>query len=253
MNFIKRLFVAVALFFCISTVTGQDFNFGVKAGMNYASISDFEQDVDNRIGFTGGVFFGARFNAISVNLEVLFSQQGAEFDTNRIDTDYALVPLIAKLHFLRIFNIQAGPQFSYLVISIAMCCCLLIVLSIYILDMSAASAQLSVFMISIIIILMTLNFYKFSIIVTHESLRLSFGCGWIYKVIAKEEIDPKSFQTDHIPWYFGMGWKYDFSGNQFFNAHSGQALKFKLKNKVGGFRVGTQDTKQLQECLKVQD
>ena len=114
-NFYK-LTLLIALVFGAATTQAQDLDFGIKAGVNYASISDIEGgDPDSKIGFTGGVFVGARFNALSVTAEVLFSQQGAEFDSEKIDLDYALVPIIAKVHFLRIFNIQAGPQLSYLV------------------------------------------------------------------------------------------------------------------------------------------
>lgn len=115
MKKIYKIALVLTLLFGAYNTQAQDIDFGIKAGMNYASISDTEADPDNRLGFTGGIFVGARFNALSVTAEALFSQQGAEFDSEKVDLDYALVPIIAKIHFLRIFNIQAGPQFSFLV------------------------------------------------------------------------------------------------------------------------------------------
>lgn len=95
-----------------SNSNSQSLDLGVKGGINYASISTINSD--GRLGFTGGAFVGIRFNALSVQSEFLFSQQGGKFLENDIETDYVLVPVIAKLHFLRIFNLQFGPQFSYL-------------------------------------------------------------------------------------------------------------------------------------------
>jgi hypothetical protein len=93
-------------------VNGQSLDFGIKAGANYASLSSMGSE--GRLGFTGGAFAGARFNTFGLQVEALFSQQGGELDGVDIETDYLLVPVLAKLHFLRIFNLQFGPQFSYL-------------------------------------------------------------------------------------------------------------------------------------------
>ncbi|AFU70272.1 outer membrane channel superfamily protein [Psychroflexus torquis ATCC 700755] len=110
-NVIKSV-VLVFVFFCSFQLSAQSLDLGIKGGVNYASISNL--DSDGRLGFTGGVFVGARFNTLGLQAEVLFSQQGGRFNQNDIETDYVLVPVLAKLHFLRIFNIQFGPQFSYL-------------------------------------------------------------------------------------------------------------------------------------------
>lgn len=112
----KRLFqytTIAILFFTVSNSKAQSLDLGIKAGINYASISSI--DSDGRLGFTGGIFAGVRFIALALQTEVLFSQQGGKLGDFDIETDYALVPVIAKLHFLRIFNLQLGPQFSFLI------------------------------------------------------------------------------------------------------------------------------------------
>lgn len=101
------------IFFNIPKTSAQSLDLGIKAGINYASISSIKEDT--RLGLTGGAFIGLRFNFFSLQTEFLFSQQGGEFNQQDIDTDYALVPVIFKLHFLKFLNIQAGPQFSYLI------------------------------------------------------------------------------------------------------------------------------------------
>lgn len=110
-NAIKSV-ILVFVFFCSSQVSAQSLDLGIKGGINYASLSNL--DSDGRLGFTGGIFIGARFNTLGLQAEVLFSQQGGRLNQKDIETDYVLVPVLAKLHFLRIFNLQFGPQFSYL-------------------------------------------------------------------------------------------------------------------------------------------
>jgi len=110
-HFIKVL-ALIGIFMMTKQAKSQSLDFGVKAGINYASISDINSD--GKVGFTGGAFAGVRFNTLGLQVEALFSQQGGELDEIDIDTNYLLVPVIAKIHFLRILNIQFGPQFSYL-------------------------------------------------------------------------------------------------------------------------------------------
>ena len=110
-NVIKSVII-VFVFFCSFQLSAQSLDLGIKGGINYASLSNLDSDA--RLGFTGGVFVGARFNTLGLQAEVLFSQQGGRLNQKDIETDYVLVPVLAKLHFLRIFNLQFGPQFSYL-------------------------------------------------------------------------------------------------------------------------------------------
>lgn len=112
MNLIFKYLSFAVILLTLHTVKSQSLDLGIKAGMNYASISELNSD--GRLGFTGGAFVGLRFNALALQTEFLFSQQGGRFLENDIETDYVLVPVIAKLHFLRLFNLQFGPQFSYL-------------------------------------------------------------------------------------------------------------------------------------------
>ncbi|NEV94317.1 PorT family protein [Psychroflexus sp. YR1-1] len=107
-------FLALGFFFLTLTPSNsQSLDLGIKAGINYASLSGLQED--SRLGLTGGAFIGARFSSFTLQAEVLFSQQGGEFNQESIETDYALVPVILKVHFLKIFNLQAGPQFNFLV------------------------------------------------------------------------------------------------------------------------------------------
>lgn len=113
MRFLINVSLVSIFILMISTGKAQSLNLGVKGGINYASISNIDQD--SRLGLTGGAFVGVKFNTLALQTEFLFSQQGGKFNQNDIETDYLLIPVILKLHFLKIFNLQAGPQFSYLI------------------------------------------------------------------------------------------------------------------------------------------
>lgn len=108
-----KLILIISLGLCSFNSQSQNFDLGIKGGINYASISEINKD--GRLGFTGGIFTSVRFNALAIQTEVLFSQQGGELNGDDIETDYALVPVLLKLHFLRVFNLQFGPQFSYVI------------------------------------------------------------------------------------------------------------------------------------------
>ncbi|QSS97217.1 porin family protein [Psychroflexus sp. ALD_RP9] len=108
------LVVFIGFFTCI-TMKGQNLDFGIKAGANFSNLSDAESlDFDSKTGVTAGLFVAARFNMLSVQAELLYSQQGAESSLTDIEFDYVQLPILAKLHFLRILNLQFGPQFGYL-------------------------------------------------------------------------------------------------------------------------------------------
>jgi hypothetical protein len=112
MKHLVKVFSIICLLSITHQVKSQSLDLGVKAGINYASLSDL--NADGRVGFTGGAFAGVRFNTLGLQVEALFSQQGGEFEGIDIETDYLLIPVLAKIHFLRVFNLQFGPQFSYL-------------------------------------------------------------------------------------------------------------------------------------------
>ena len=112
MKFTSKLILLFIISFIGFTAHSQSLNIGVKVGANFSNISNVAED--NRLGLIGGAFFNVKFNAIALQTEVLFSQQGGEFDQDKIETDYATVPVLLKLHFLKVFNVHAGPQFSYL-------------------------------------------------------------------------------------------------------------------------------------------
>ncbi len=112
----KRLILAVFVSFFAITTYAQGIDFGLKAGMNFANINDAAEGLDTRTGFHAGVFLGLKFNdKIALQPELLYSQQGAEFDTGKFDLDYVNIPVVLKYYLIQGLNIQLGPQFGFVV------------------------------------------------------------------------------------------------------------------------------------------
>src|SRR5690606_31987427 len=45
----------------------------------------------------------------------LYSQQGAKFQRTEFELNYVNVPIVAKFYLLKGLNLQAGPQFGFVV------------------------------------------------------------------------------------------------------------------------------------------
>jgi len=111
----KKICIVFCLFIGSLSVTAQGIDFGIKAGVNFANISD-ASGLDNRTGFTGGIFAAINFNEkVGIQGDLLYSQQGAEFDSEKIDLNYVNVPVVIKYFLVQGLNIQAGPQFGFVV------------------------------------------------------------------------------------------------------------------------------------------
>ncbi|MCB0465980.1 MAG: PorT family protein [Aequorivita sp.] len=111
----KKLIVAVVTLFIGTTAFSQGIDLGVKAGVNFASISG-ASEYSNRTGFQAGIFAGIKFtDKVGVQADVLYSQQGAEFDAGKFDLNYVNIPIVAKIYLVKGLNLQAGPQFGFIV------------------------------------------------------------------------------------------------------------------------------------------
>jgi hypothetical protein len=103
MRVLCGVFVLVLL--CASQALGQEVSWGVKGGVNWATLSSDQDpgpEFKYRIGVIAGGFFtfpiGAR---LDVQPEVLFSQQGASFDDTGLDSiviklDYVATPVLVR-------------------------------------------------------------------------------------------------------------------------------------------------------------
>lgn len=113
----KKLIVIVFAILMTSTAFSQGIDFGIKAGVNFSTLSDASNlDLSYKTGFVGGIFAGIKFSdKIAIQGDLLYSQQGAEFDPDAIDLNYVNIPVVLKYFLVKGFNIQAGPQFGFIV------------------------------------------------------------------------------------------------------------------------------------------
>ncbi len=111
----KKLIVAVITVFIGTTAFSQEIDLGIKAGANFANISDVE-DPSSKTGFQAGIFAGIKFtDKVGIQADLLYSQQGAKFDFGEFDLTYVNVPVVLKYYIVQGLNIQAGPQFGFIV------------------------------------------------------------------------------------------------------------------------------------------
>ena len=94
-----------------------------------------------------------------------------------------------------------------------------------------------------------LLFYKLHIKVDEQELEISFGIGVVKKKFLLSDIDTSTFYDKKIPWYYGVGWRYDFKGNVLFSAGSGTALTFRLKNSENKIMIVTKNREALKNAI----
>lgn len=96
------------------------FQFGVKAGANFSTLSGSDvQDAKSLVGLNAGVFAKLPIaHSLSIQPELLYSGQGAKFDngtfTETQTVNYFNIPVLLKYHNFTGFFLETGPQFGFL-------------------------------------------------------------------------------------------------------------------------------------------
>jgi hypothetical protein len=116
----KKIIVALAaIFSCSVIVNAQQTHFGLKGGLNIASLSvDEGEDYDSRVGLhLGGLAHIHITQHFAVQPELVFSMQGGESDNDdfKFKLNYINVPVMLQYMTSDGFRIQTGPQFGFLV------------------------------------------------------------------------------------------------------------------------------------------
>lgn len=111
----KKIAAIVLFGFLAMGMNAQGLDLGIKAGVNFASISD-ATEASNRTGFVAGFFTALKFSEkVGLQVDLLYSQQGADLDVGAFDLDYINIPALLKYYFTDRLNIQLGPQFGFLI------------------------------------------------------------------------------------------------------------------------------------------
>ncbi|WP_298115463.1 porin family protein [Flavobacterium sp.] len=92
----------------------EDMKFGAKAGINMSNFTG-DADTDSKIGFQVGAFAEFKVSEkFAVQPEILFSALGAKDDSDNYNSNYILVPVMAKYYVAEGFSLEAGPQIGFL-------------------------------------------------------------------------------------------------------------------------------------------
>lgn len=120
----KKIILSAVAVFAFGYANAQDksgtdttMSFGVKGGLNVSTLYN-DDDANSLVGFHVGGF--AEFmlsDKFAIQPEVLFSAQGAKYDSGNGDVklNYINVPVMVKYYITDVFSIEAGPQVGFLV------------------------------------------------------------------------------------------------------------------------------------------
>jgi len=108
----KKHFILILTSLMCSVSMAQDLDFGIKAGANFATITD-ASGFSNTTGFVGGVFLGFKLgDTWGLQADMLYSQQGGDFALGDVKLDYINVPVVLKYYLTSNLHLHAGPQFG---------------------------------------------------------------------------------------------------------------------------------------------
>jgi hypothetical protein len=114
--------MVLCLSFVFSTTYSQEVGFGLKGGVNLSTldIEDPEASYASKTGFHAGLFLRGKFDRIAIQPEVLLYTQQGEMKSSVVGVaqesfTYVTVPVMVKFYPVAGLNLQAGPQFGFLV------------------------------------------------------------------------------------------------------------------------------------------
>lgn len=116
----KTIIFAAALFFLCSA-KAQTAHFGIKGGLNAASISSSpsNEDVQTKIGFNVGILAHIHTSSHqwAIQPEMYYSDEGYQSKSNSsasLYLGYLNIPVLAQYMFDNGFRIEFGPQLGFL-------------------------------------------------------------------------------------------------------------------------------------------
>jgi hypothetical protein len=112
----KILLLAVVTVLGFTNVNAQEIKFGVKGGLNFASISGDNSKGSNTVtSFNFGVLSEIPISdKFSFQPELMYSGQGYSFNDNTVALSYLNIPLMGKYYLTKGLSVEAGPQMGFL-------------------------------------------------------------------------------------------------------------------------------------------
>ena len=117
----KKIYTILVALILVGTMSSQaQIKFGVKGGLNLAKINSTDPNAirDNQTGWHGGLMAEIKLPILGIEVDALYSQTGSKVDftgtVQDLKNTYITIPVLAKVYILKVLNIHAGPQFSFL-------------------------------------------------------------------------------------------------------------------------------------------
>ncbi|MEM7107402.1 MAG: porin family protein [Bacteroidota bacterium] len=112
------LIIVCTVFIVLQSNAQAGFRLGLKGGLNFANV-DTNIDTDSRTGFHAGAFATIKIAKFAIQPELIYSAQGSEFQFDDFESaksnfNYLNIPVMFKLYLIGGLNLQAGPQFGFL-------------------------------------------------------------------------------------------------------------------------------------------
>src|SRR5688572_8966331 len=103
----KKILLLFVLTFIISGyVIAQGLSYGVKGGLNFATVNSGDFDAKSKTGIHAGVFVNLSVVILQIQPEILFSQKGFTVDNYIMDggsldarLNYIDIPVMARIKF----------------------------------------------------------------------------------------------------------------------------------------------------------
>jgi len=118
----KKICLIVLSVVASTTLLAQDPKFGLKGGINLATLANHPNDPDWRLGWHAGLLSHIHITpSFSLQPEVVYSSQGAEFkrfvnnQDLKLKLNYVNIPVLLQYNFNNGFRLQGGPQIGFLV------------------------------------------------------------------------------------------------------------------------------------------
>jgi hypothetical protein len=112
--------ILTAIFATVVLVSANAQQFGLKGGINFATLSGDVQNASSRTSLHFGVT--AEFtitDKFSIQPELLYSGQGYKYEEflykDVTKLDYINIPVMAKFYVAEGFSLEAGPQIGFLI------------------------------------------------------------------------------------------------------------------------------------------
>ncbi|MFD1604105.1 porin family protein [Flavobacterium artemisiae] len=111
----KILVLAVFTALGFVNVNAQEIKFGVKAGLNFSTVSGDNTEIDyvtsQHVGILSEIPLSEKF---SFQPEIMYSRQGYSFGDDIVALNYLNIPLMGKYYITKGFSVEAGPQVGFL-------------------------------------------------------------------------------------------------------------------------------------------